>query len=76
MEGKDCAYLGNGHLIEFCSTVPERNSHVDIPLRDLAPIVIEALRRDLLNEYQTALVLDAVVDSMLRQENGLAKTAH
>ena len=76
MEGKDCAYLGNGHLIEFCSAVPEQNSHVDIPLRDLAPIVIEALRRDLLNEYQTALVLDAVVDSMLRQENGLAKTAH
>ena len=76
MEGKDCAHLGNGHLIEFCDAVPEQNSHVDIPLRDLAPIVIEALRRDLFNEYQTALVLDAAVESMLRQENGLAKTVH
>jgi hypothetical protein len=68
MERKDCTHLGGGRSIEFCTAVPAQNSHVDIPLSVVAPMVIEVLRRDLLNCRETALIWDAAGESILRKE--------
>ena len=65
------AMLNTGNSIEICDAAPSQNSHVDIPLKDLAPIVVEVLRRDLLNSRETNLVLDAALEALYRQEQGI-----
>jgi hypothetical protein len=64
----DAAYLGDGHWIEFCNAAGgRRDGHIDIPLRDLAPIVVEVLRRDLLSMAEAWLVLEAAEESLSRR---------
>lgn len=61
--------LSSGHWVEFCTAVvDDRRDHVDIPLRDLAPIVIEALRHDLLSEAEISVLAAAAEESMLRRQ--------
>ena len=55
-----------GHSIEFCTAEPTQTGHVDIPLRILAPIVIEALQRDALTEIESTLILNAAAESIGR----------
>ena len=67
------AYLGHGDWIEFRDAVPPMTGqHVDIPLRDVAPLIIEVLRRDLLNSGQAARILAAAEDSLIRQADSAA----
>jgi hypothetical protein len=64
----DRAYLGGGDWIEFRNAaVPLRGEYVDIPLRDVTPLVIEVLRRDLLDPGQALLILEAAERSLLRK---------
>ena len=68
MDAIDEVLLSTGNSIEICRAAPSADSHVDIPLRDLAPIVVEVFRRNLLDPRQTDLILDAALDAMRRQE--------
>ena len=68
MAERNSAYLGFGDWIEIRDAVPPvSGEHVDIPLRDVAPMIIEVLRRDLLNAGQAATILAAARNSLDRQ---------
>ena len=71
MDAIDQAMLSTGNSIEICNAAPSQTLHVDIPLKDLAPIVVEVLRRDLMNPKETDLILDAALGAMHRQERGI-----
>ena len=76
MDAINQAVLSTGNSIEICNVAPSPDSHVDIPLKDLAPIVVEVLRRDLLNLRETDLILDAALEAMHRQERGIGDGVH
>lgn len=70
MAVNDRAYLGGGDWLEFRNAaIPLRGEYVDIPLRDVTPMVIEVLRRDLLDSGQALLILEAAERSLLRKAN-------
>ncbi len=76
MDAIDQAILSTGNSIEICNATESPNSHVDIPLKDLAPIVVEILRRDLMNPTETDLILDAALGAMHRQERRIGDPMH
>lgn len=66
-------YLGQGDWIEFRdAAMPPDLEHVDIPLRDVAPMVVEVLRRDMLGASQAARIIEAAEQSLRRQTLGLS----
>ena len=67
------AYLGQGDWIEFReAALPPDLDHVDIPLRDVAPMVVEVLRRDMLDTTQATRIIEAARQSLRRQSLGLS----
>ena len=70
MDAIDQAILSTGNSIEICNATTSPNSHVDIPLKDLAPIVVEILRRDLMNPKETDLILDAALGRCTGRNKG------
>jgi len=63
--------LSSGSSMEVCDAMPCQDSYIDIPLRHLAPIVVEVLHRDLLPTAETGRILDAAFHSMCRKEPGV-----
>ncbi len=76
MDEYEHALLSTGTSIEICYAGPPQEPHVDIPLRDLAPIVVEVLRRDLLTPRDTALILDDASEAIVRRERGIQYQTH
>jgi len=67
------AYLGHGDWIEIRDVAPPiERDHVDIPLRDVTPMIVEVLRRDLLNRGQASEILQAAEQSLHRQGSAQA----
>ena len=75
MDANESLQLDTGNSIEFCEAVP-RGPYVDIPLKDLTPIVAEVLRRDLLSARETTLILNAAASSAQRQKSGSTSSLH
>lgn len=66
------AYLGYGDWIEFRDAVtPAEGGQVDIPLRDVAPLVLEVLRRDMLDTAHASCIIEAAQQSIRRQSLGV-----
>ncbi len=68
MQAKESASLAG--RTGFSSALPAQPYFVDIVPRDLARIVVEVLRRDLLSPHQTAAIFEAAGGAIWRQENG------
>lgn len=68
MQVKESGSLAGSNA--FSDIVPHPPYYVDVVPRDLARIVVEALRRDLLTPYQTATIFEAAGEAICRQENG------
>jgi hypothetical protein len=71
MERGRRTYFKNGHSIELCDVAlaPE-GGQVDIPLRDLAPITVEVLRRGLLSDVEVELIMETAAESLRTQRIG------
>ncbi len=68
MQVKDSALLAVS--TEFGSAAPAQPCYVDILPGQLARIVVEALRRDLLSRNQTAAIFEAAGETIWRQDSG------
>ncbi len=69
MQAEDSASLA-GPTPGFRAQCPLNLYYVDVVPRDLARIVVEALRRDLLSPYQTMSIFEAAREAPWGQENG------
>lgn len=68
MQTNDSATMADG--TGFSRGMPAQPFYVDVVPQDLARIVVEALRRDLLSPYQTLSIFEAAGNAVCRQENG------